>query len=29
MKVFDNEFMALLVEMDGEPCGEIKNSVEQ
>jgi len=29
MKKFDDEFMGFLVEMDGEPCSELKNSVEQ
>jgi len=29
MEVCGDEFMGLSVEMDGEPCGELKNSVEQ
>jgi len=29
MEVFDNKFIGLLVEEDGDFCGELKNSVEQ
>jgi len=29
MEVFDGKFMGLSVEMDGETCGKLKNSVEQ